>query len=41
MEFWIRSNDLSCYKIFGGYMQDLLDRLNHAQELTTQLLEHL
>ncbi len=27
--------------IFGGTMQDLLDRLTHAQELTAQLLERL
>jgi hypothetical protein len=25
----------------GGNMQDLLDRLTHAQKLTTQLLERL
>ena len=27
--------------ITGGNIQDLLDRLNHAQELTSQILERL
>jgi hypothetical protein len=30
-----------CPSSIGGIMQDLLDRLNHAQELTSQLLERL